>query len=97
MRQILRAQLLAVLFVVVVGGLCFDHGRAFAFQKSGTAWILEARLTAEGGLPESEIASLLSSARRLREFHRRKALLGSAGRRTAPVRHLSGQSQPGGG
>jgi len=30
MRQILRAQLLAVVFVAVVGGLCFDHGRAFA-------------------------------------------------------------------
>ncbi|MGE4442414.1 MAG: hypothetical protein AB7D27_13140 [Desulfomicrobium sp.] len=30
MRQILRAQLLAVLFVALVGGLCFDDGRAFA-------------------------------------------------------------------
>lgn len=30
MGRILRAQLLAVLVVAMVGGLCFDHGRAFA-------------------------------------------------------------------
>ncbi|TVS20404.1 MAG: hypothetical protein EA424_04145, partial [Planctomycetaceae bacterium] len=31
-----------------------EHGRAFVFHGSGDSWVREARLTADGGLPEAE-------------------------------------------
>ncbi|MFO1065866.1 MAG: FG-GAP repeat protein [Pirellulales bacterium] len=34
----------------------WDHGRAIVFNRESGAWVLEARLSAKGGLPDSEAA-----------------------------------------